>query len=153
VSEQLVDPNLLQLINSASIIHPTESVFGDNASAELVYICNKASQSLLERNDASIVRSAQSVFNSSLGRSPRISQNFYVLPHLRWIEKQTELQNFKFRLEDFVRYNRATFSSELKNVKRFPQNVTLGDWHQAATRVWDDFSQNSGFQSYMKLLP
>ncbi|CAG7786606.1 unnamed protein product [Allacma fusca] len=153
VSEQLVDPNLLQLINSASIIHPTEPMFGDGASAELVYVCNKASHSLLEVNNSSAVRSAESVFNSSLGRSPRISQNFFTLPHLRWKDQRIGFKNFKFRVEDFVRYNRATFSSELKNVKRFPQSVTLGEWQQAATRVWDDFNQNSGFQSYMKLLP
>ncbi len=81
VSDNLLDPNLCQLISSSEMIHPLESALGEGVYPEIVFTINKVQESTL--NDPELLDEYQCIISSIIGRNPRIQPNIFMLPEIQ----------------------------------------------------------------------
>ncbi|CAL8144238.1 unnamed protein product [Orchesella dallaii] len=153
VSENVFEPNVFQLMNSAEIIHPMDSALGEGSYPEPIYICNKANLELLDNLDGAQGREFQKQFTSVIGRKPRISTNYHVLPHIKYDMEHERFDEFKRSIMEFNRYNRAPFAPDKDELAKLVQKHNIQDWYQNACRLWDDMNMSNYFSSYVKLLP
>ena len=59
-----------------------DSALGEGAYSELVYVCNKSDLELIDKSDE--VDEFRNHFTSITGRTPRITSNYFVLPHVKY---------------------------------------------------------------------
>ncbi|ODM93757.1 hypothetical protein Ocin01_12925 [Orchesella cincta] len=138
VSENVFEPNVFQLMNSAEIIHAMDSALGEGSYPEPIYVCNKTNLELLDKMDGT--QEFQKQFTSVIGRTPRISTNYFVLPHIKYDMEHYRFDEFKRSIMEFNRYNRAPFAPDKDGLAKLAQKHNIQDWFQNASRLWDDMN-------------